>query len=223
MDRAFLNGEDGVGHLVLIRHGQQQWPDPDTSVTADWIDPPLSELGEQQAACTGTHLASETIDAVYSSQLARAHDTGRAVAGHHDLDVTVMRELEEIHIFRDLPQDQRASDVLGEEFMHGVRHNFVRTKRWDAYPGTESSLEFRRRVSAAIESILHRHPGQTVAVACHGGVINAYLAEVPGLSEDMFFRPVHASVHRLRFDVDRRVVGVLNEQHHLAAQALVSH
>ena len=64
------------------------------------------------------------------------------------------------------------------------------------------------RVGAAIETILARHPGQVVVVACHGGVINAYLALVLGLDrEDMFFRPAHASIHRVAYLGSRRVVG----------------
>lgn len=223
MDRAFLSDIPDRGTLILVRHGQQEWPDPVNSVTADWVDPPLSDLGRRQADAVGRHLSPESITAVYSSHLLRANDTGRAIAEHHALDVEVHRDLQEIHLYRDLPQDQRAIDTMGEKVLNGVRSRFIQTRRWDAYPHTEGSLEFRRRVGYAIEAAVVSHPGETIVVACHGGVINAYLAEILGLTEDFFFRPVHASVHRIHFSGERRVVSVLNEQHFLDAEGLVTH
>ena len=38
----------------------------------------------------------------------------------------------------------------------------------------------------AIEGILVTHPAQTVVVACHGGVINAYVGHILGLDVDMY-------------------------------------
>ncbi|MEZ5227311.1 MAG: histidine phosphatase family protein [Acidimicrobiales bacterium] len=107
--------------------------------------------------------------------------------------------------------------------MAGIGERFVQTQKWDAYPATESSNDFRRRVSLAVESAVVSHPGETVVVACHGGVINAYLAEVLGLGIDMFYRPVHASSHWVRCANGRRIIDVLNEQHYLAAAGLVTH
>ncbi|MEM7324042.1 MAG: histidine phosphatase family protein, partial [Actinomycetota bacterium] len=80
MDRAFLTDDPEAGRLILVRHGQQQWPDPETATVGDWVDPPLSDLGEQQAAAVAKYLSDEPITAVYSSELKRAFDTGRAIA-----------------------------------------------------------------------------------------------------------------------------------------------
>ena len=223
IDRAFLTEQPDTGTLILVRHGQQQWPDPDTSVSADWVDPPLSETGRRQAECVGRWLAGKPITAVYSSHLRRAHDTGQAVAAHHDLEVEVIEALGEIHLYRDLPQDQRATDTLGQKAMRGVWERFVQTQKWDAYPYTETSADFRRRVGWAVESAIVSHPGETIVIACHGGVINAYLAEVLGLRPDMFFRPYHASSHRVLFGHGRRVIETLNEESYLAAENLLTH
>jgi broad specificity phosphatase PhoE len=61
-----------------------------------------------------------------------------------------------------------------------------------------------------------------VVVACHGGVINAFLSGQLGLVADMFFRPAHCSVSRVAFDSELRVIRSLNEVHHLAG-GLLSH
>jgi len=222
IDRALLTDQPGVGTLHLVRHGQQVWPDPETSVPSDWVDPPLSELGRRQADCVGRWFADQTISAVYSSQLVRANDTGKAIAAHHGLDVDVIEALEEIRLFEGM-QDQSPSEVFGEKAMLGMSERFFLTQSWDAYPLTETSLDFRRRIGWAIESVLASHAGETIVIACHGGVINAYVADLLGLSVDMFFRPCHASSHRILFSADRRVIDTLNEQHYLAAEDLVTH
>ncbi|MFT7599086.1 MAG: putative phosphoglycerate mutase [Acidimicrobiales bacterium] len=223
IDRAFLSGQPDVGTLILVRHGQQQWPDPDTSVSGDWVDPPLSDTGRQQAECVGEFLADKPITAVYSSQLSRAHDTGKAVAKHHGLEVEVIEALAEIHLYQDLPHDERPVDTMGQKAIEGVWERFVQTQKWDAYPYTERSADFRRRVGWAVESTVVSHPGETIVVACHGGVINAYLAELLGLDIDMFFRPFHASSHRVLFGHGRRVIETLNEESYLAAANLLTH
>ena len=76
--------------------------------------------------------------------------------------------------------------------------------------------------TADMEAAIADHPGETVVVACHGGVINTYLADLLGLSMDMFYRPVHASVHRVRFKGTIRVIDSLNEQTFLRDQGLLS-
>lgn len=191
-------------------------------MAGDWVDPPLSELGRKQADCVGRHLADQPITAVYSSQLLRAHHTGLEIASHHKLEVEVVEPLQEIHMFADFPQDERPSDILGEKALAGFRERFVQTRRWDSYPGTETSASFRSRVGSAIESAIVSHPGETIAIACHGGVINAYLADVLGLDVDMFFRPYHASCHRILFGQGRRVIDTLNTYAYLSAEDLLT-
>lgn len=219
LDRAFLTNIGEVTELILVRHGQQVWPDPVTSTVSEWVDPPLSDLGRRQAEAVGLALADRRIDAVYSSRLARAHDTGRAIAAHHGLEVEIVDDLREIETFRDLPQNAHPADVLGELVLRGARERFVRHRTWDVYPGSERNEEFRHRVVNIIEGIVTGHPAKRIVVACHGGVINAYLGEILGLSTAMFFRPAHASTHRVRALGDVRAVQSINEVHHLVADS----
>lgn len=218
LDRLFLNHLDDVGELILVRHGQQEWPDPENSVSGDWVDPPLSDLGRRQAAAVGQYLADTKIDAVYSSALSRAHDTGKAIADHHNLEPIVRPDLREIQFYGELPDDKRASDILGTDVVRATGNRFIQERRWDVYPATESSLSFRRRIALEIEAAIADRVGQTVVIACHGGVINIYLAELLGMTADMFFRPAHASVHRLSFGHDRRIVTSLGEVAHLVGE-----
>ncbi len=91
---------------------------------------------------------------------------------------------------------------------------------WDA---DESDAEFRARTITSIESIIMRHPGQRVVAACHGGVINLYLARVLGLSEATrgFFYPNYTSIHRVAAATSgERSVVTINETSHLRGTGL---
>lgn len=210
---------DGTEHceLILVRHGQQQHPDLRTAGVAAMIDPPLSAVGERQALAVGERFAHTRIDAVYASHLKRAHRTGEAVAERHGLIVNVREDLREIEVYRDLPQDRPLLEVLGREQLLGFREQMLRHMRWDVYPGSESSHEFRRRCCTAIDGIAASHPGQRVVVACHGGVINAYVADILGIAVDMFFRPAHTAVNVLRAAAGgRRAVESIGDTSHLS-------
>jgi broad specificity phosphatase PhoE len=163
------------------------------------------------------------VSAVYSSSLSRASDTGRAIAAHHGLELVEVEDLAELRLFDRIPPDRRAVDVLGQQALEGIRERFVQTRQWDAYPHSESSLDFRRRIGYSIEGVLASHPGETVVVACHGGVINVVAAQILGVAVDFLFRPSHASVHRIRFGNGRRVVESLNDHAFLRAANLLTY
>ena len=217
LDRTFLTKVPGVTTLILVRHGQQQWPENPDPTLDEWDNAALSELGRTQAALVGQSLAAEAIDAVYCSHLVRAHETARQVARHQDLEPTVVKALREVGVFCHLAGNSTVREVMSRPDLKVAQERFVTERRWDVYPSSESSAECRGRVVTAVEDILAAHPGQRVAVACHAGVINAYLSHVLGLAQDMFFRPGHASVSRVLAGNGRRVLHSLNETHHLAA------
>lgn len=217
----FMSQSNDSGHLLLVRHGEQIWPQPDSPLI-DWVDPDLSPLGQKQATAVGDYLASSTIDAVFSSSLIRAKDTAAAIAQHHQTTPTAIADLDEIRMFSELPQDVSAVTTLGIATFAAMHQTFGQTQKWDAYEHGERSAEFRQRVSTAIANILTDYSGQTIAVVCHGGVINAYLSELLGLEADMFMRPKHCSVSRLRFDDEGPVIDTLNEYRFLAEAGLTN-
>jgi len=217
-DLAFLSNVENVTEVLLVRHGQQEF-DPNGPV-AQLLDPPLSALGRSQARLVGEALSTQKVDAVYASPLQRARDTGHEIARHHRLEPVVVDDLQEVGIFRDIPPDRTPLDYVGLQVLRGVRERMVVEKSWDVYPYSEGGFEFRKRVINAVEGILISHPGERVVVACHGGVINAYVGEVIGLETAMFFRPAHASVHRVRAHDTTRALWSLNETHHLLGEGI---
>jgi broad specificity phosphatase PhoE len=212
-DLAFLTGLDDVTEVLLIRHGQQEVNH--AGPVGLTVDPPLSKQGLLQADLLGQALSTLHIDAVYSSQLRRAYQTASAVAKQQQKEITVVEDLREVEIFRDIPQEKSVVDHFGREFLDGVRQRMLVEKSWDVYPASESSQEFRRRTINAIEGIIFRHANERVAIVCHGGVINAYIGHVIGSKYDMFFRPGHTSVSTVAAAHDRRALHGLNDLRHL--------
>jgi len=209
---SFLMELDGVCEVLLVRHGEQVLAT--NMAMADAVDSPLSDLGRRQAAAVGARLADVDVDAVYSSTLQRARDTALAIARPHDLAVTEIEDLGEIHLWRDLPQDKGLLDALDRDELRRIMKAGNRTQRWDAYPYAEPPAAFRARIVAAIDSILARHVGQRVVVACHGGVINGYIAHAFASSLDTPCTLHHTSITTVRaMDDLRRVVQVNDHAH----------
>jgi broad specificity phosphatase PhoE len=86
---------------------------------------------------------------------------------------------------------------------------------WDGLTRGETSSDFRKRVVRAIDQIASRHIGQRVLVFCHGGVINAYIAEVVGLEKDFFFPTINTSISVVRTNTSARILYTLNDAAHL--------
>ena len=66
--------------VLILRHGQSEW-----NAQGKWqgqADPPLTELGEQQAASAAQQLLDigESFDRIVSSDLKRAHHTAEIIA-----------------------------------------------------------------------------------------------------------------------------------------------
>jgi broad specificity phosphatase PhoE len=78
-------------------------------------------------------------------------------------------------------------------------------------PNGESGSQFRARIEPCLREIIKSHPGQTVGIFCHGGVIRMILAillELPLPRTNMFeieyasvtqiaLRPGHAEIESL--------------------------
>lgn len=193
--------------LLLIRHAE-----PVRIVEADGpADPPLRDRGLVQAEELARHLAQERIDAIWSSPLRRARQTAAPLAAGHGLDVVIDEELAE--------WDRASTSYIPVEELKATND-----ERWVAM--TEGRLEdyeidpveFQAAVVAAMDRVVAAHPGQTVAVVCHGGVINAYIGKILGIRRPLWFEPVYASIHRVHASrTGVRSLFTLNEHAHVLA------
>lgn len=178
-------------------------------------DPELSSAGHEQAGHLAQYLASETLHAVYASPLRRAKETAAPVAATQGVGIVSSAGVAE--------WDQDSPDYVPVEELKAAND-----PRWHAllageWSSDESEAEFRERVITTLEELIAAHRGQRIAVVCHGGVINGYLAHVLGLAEFTrgFFYPNYTSIHRVAAaSSGERSIVTINETAHLRGTGL---
>jgi probable phosphoglycerate mutase len=195
--------------VLLVRHGESAAVVPGSPESAD---PPLADVGRKQAAALAARLAGKHLDAVWSSDLARARDTARALAEPRGLEVVERVELREVHLGDWERGEFRRRAALGDdpEFLA-----FVAAGRWEAIPGAEPDDAARERIAGVVDEAAATHPGGSVALVCHGGLINAWLARFFGSHRSFVASIDNTSVTRLTTDGERWLVLGVNDTHHL--------
>ncbi len=197
--------------LLLIRHARPLRVDGCDGPA----DPCLAPEGHEQTRALAAWLAQEPIDVVYSSPLARARQTAAPVAERSDVEVFVDDGLAEF--------DRRATFYVPVEDLRAdgdSRWRDVLAGHWNAF-GEADPEAFQRRVVTTVERVIDAHPGATVAVVAHGGVINAYVAHVLGTASMLFFEPSYTSVTRVvAARTGERTIRSLNETAHLQRSAV---
>lgn len=143
--------------IILIRHGET---DLNRARTLQPPETPLSELGRQQAGLLASSLRDRRVDAILSSDLARAAETAEAVATELELSVQYSALLHERNFgdLRGQPYSSLSVNPMEEHY---------------APPNGETWEEFRRRVADAFELVmkLAHSSMHTIAVVTHGLVI----------------------------------------------------
>ena len=147
--------------VLLVRHGQSTWNAEGR--WQGWADPPLSELGEQQAAEAASFIADHQPAVVVTSDLARARRTGEIIASAIGIGAVIVEP------------DLRERSVGDFEGHTGPENQARFPEAWDGgrvvqIPGGESDEAVLARVIPALLRIAHRHPGEVVLVVSHGGV-----------------------------------------------------
>lgn len=161
-----------MARLLLVRHGESIW-----NADGRWqgqADPPLSERGRAQAVEAAAAIG--TVDAIVTSDLERAADTGAIIARIVGIDPVVveprLRERdagslsgmrrEEIHeAFPGLLPDDPAGFQPGDDGQ----------PRWPA--DWESDDALWQRVEVALLALGRLSPDGDILVVTHGGVMYA--------------------------------------------------
>ncbi len=188
--------------LVLIRHALPHRVDGGSGDIP--ADPGLTEAGRAQAAALAGWLTFEPITAIWSSPMRRAIETALPIGELIGLDVHEDADLVEA--------DHDASSYVPLEEMGAELH----ADPIGAVFGDRDPELFRHRVTGALGRIAANHPSSSVAVICHGAVINVYVADVLGLDVPLFFSPEYTSISRILVSRSgHRTVRSLNEVAHL--------
>jgi probable phosphoglycerate mutase len=199
---------DLATELLLVRHGRSADVVPGS---AGSDDAPLSTEGREQAQALARRLAPKELAAVYSSDLRRASDTATELAAPHGLQVIAVPGLREVSLGDWERGDYRRRAAVRDPAW--LAH--ARAGRWDMVPGSEGDGPFRARVYRAVEDCVAAHETGAVAVVCHFGVVNAYLAALWGSERSFMVAVENTGVTVVRAGGTHRLVTTVNDCGHL--------
>ncbi|MEY4447104.1 MAG: Phosphoserine phosphatase 1 [Pseudomonadota bacterium] len=181
--------------IIAIRHGETAW-NVDTRIQGQ-LDIPLNERGQWQAAQLAEALATQDpLDAVYTSDLKRAHQTASAVAARQGLTPVSHVGLRErgfgafegktfAEIEKDLPEDA----LLWRK----------REPHWAPPQGGESLVLMEKRIRNTLNELAAQHVGQHIALFAHGGVMDLLyrIATQQGLQAPRTWTLTNTAINRL--------------------------
>jgi probable phosphoglycerate mutase len=147
--------------LLIARHGETDW-----NRERRWqghADPPLNDLGREQARALGERLRVDPPDAVYSSDLARARETAEIVGELLGLDVRLDPRLREVDVGEWSGLTTAEIEVLHPEGLRRRRLGGTGWEHGESYEGMGA------RVVDALHDNAAANPERRVLVVTHGG------------------------------------------------------
>lgn len=189
--------------LWLVRHGQSTW-NAEGRIQGQ-KDAPLSELGKRQARALQSRLANHTFDVVYSSDLARAFDTGSIAMP--DVEILKDERLRELgfgnfegKLRAELNETEKADFSMWRKDMednaskavnvYGIESNEALLSRFDAFladmPKVGKVIAFSH--GGLIRSALHYLLGMKASFQKTYNVNNTSITRIELFQEDDFIR-----------------------------------
>ena len=203
-------------NVLLIRHGQSKGNAERRF--GGHTATPLSARGRNQAAATARTLRSESITAIYSSDLARAMETARPLANMTRLPVqgtTAFRE-RDVGVMEGLTFED-AAQQHPEQYAALLRRDFEYV-----LTGGESYRQLLDRARQKLDEIIEENRGGKIAVFSHTGTICILALHLMGALDAPELKPVWISSancgiarFELRNDGFVRVL-TINDTSHLA-------
>jgi probable phosphoglycerate mutase len=209
------NATDSSTTILLIRHGETAW-NAERRLQGH-LDIALNAEGERQARLLAEALASEPIDIVAASDLQRARQTAQAVATLRGMPVLIEPGLRE-RCYGGF------EGLLYSEIEQRFPAEFAAWQARDVdaiLPSGknrgESFRDFYTRATNAILGLARAHPGRTLAMVAHGGVLEcAYrMAGKLPLETPRNFKIYNASINRFRIDDGELLLDSWGEVAHL--------
>ena len=152
--------------IIAVRHGETAW-NVDTRLQGQ-LDVPLNDRGREQARRAAQALLDEAPDVVYSSDLSRALETAQAAAAPLGRLVLTDTGLRERHF--GVWQGHTYAEV--EQRWPELSERWRRREAGFGPEQGETLQGFFDRVVACVTRLAAAHPGQTVLMVAHGGVLD---------------------------------------------------
>ena len=207
---------DSVTRILAIRHGETAW-NVDTRIQGQ-LDIPLNDIGRWQAHRLALAVADEDIAAVYASDLLRAFQTAQAVASGCGQPIVT-----------DIGLRERGFGVFEGFTFNEIKARWPdQSERWrrrdpDFAPeGGESLRDFYARSIEATTRLAAAHPGETIALVAHGGVMDCLYraASRIDLQAPRSWQLLNASINRLLLTESGLTLVGWNDTFHLEDSSL---
>jgi probable phosphoglycerate mutase len=199
--------------LYLVRHGASAdaVEGEEFELLEGQGDPPLSDIGREQAELVADRLVRHSFAALYVTTLRRTAETAAPLVRLTGLTPLVEPDLREVFLgeweggqFR-----QKVADA------DPVAVRMMTEERWDVVPGGESPVAFATRVRNAVERIAAAHPDSRVVAFSHGAAIAQVLAQATGSRPFAFLMSDNTAIARLVLTPERWVLRGFNDTAHL--------
>jgi probable phosphoglycerate mutase len=181
--------------VYIIRHGETEWNR--AGKQQGHLDSDLTENGKRQAGAIANFLAKD-FDIIISSDLGRAAQTAKIIAGVINREVLYDPDLRERHlgIMQGLTMKEFAASFSEEyERFHGPDPDYV-------IPQGESARQRYERVTNALNRIALKHKNKKILVVAHGGVLDSlfrYTVSMP-LGNKRSFSLINGSLNIFTHD-----------------------
>ncbi|MGE5154802.1 MAG: histidine phosphatase family protein [Bdellovibrio bacteriovorus] len=202
--------------ICIVRHGETDW-NVEKRIQGH-TDIPLNSTGRAQALAMAYNAGHYHFSAIYSSDLARALETARALAEREGLEVRALPQLRERHygIFQGITAAEGAA-----LYPSAYGHYVARDPSYDFETG-ESLLGFAARVHEGIDWMVRHHVGETLCAVSHGGVLDILYRQATGrpLETPRDFVIPNCALNWFHFDAHGWHLEKWADRHHLT-QVLV--
>jgi probable phosphoglycerate mutase len=152
--------------LILLRHGETDW-NRELRFQGH-VDVSLNAVGLEQAERLARRLAGEEAHSLYASDLLRAQQTALPVARELGLPTVIDPDFREQCFGR---MEGLSVDEIKAQHPEAWE-GWLRFHEDYCMPEGESTRQFHTRVLAATQRVAAAHPGQTVVLVTHGGVLD---------------------------------------------------
>lgn len=178
----------------------------------------ITEHGRRQLEALAKRFQDIPIDALYSSDRARAQETALALMdGHPDLKLNIDPRLQEINVGSWEQKPFANTAYYYPEQMEYFNHD---PEQFEV-DGAERFAEVRCRMEEVLSEIARKYPGQTVAVASHGMAIRTILSSYLKIPSQRISELPHGdntSVSKLVFNEGDVTVEYCNDDSHLGEE-----
>ncbi len=155
-----------AARVFVARHGEAAYESELLSDAGGWLTP----LGRDQARVLAESMAGERIARVWTSDMARAVQTGEIVAARLGIDVIVRKGLREFGV-GDAAGTTGEPDPFAATFASWLGGDLSAR-----IPGGESGADVVERYEAVLDEVADGHRGEAVLVISHGGVMSMALS-----------------------------------------------